>query len=355
MWKWTKRIVGTVVVLALLIVAGGTVYALSVGHPPERRPELATPLPEGVPPAPAGWPTEYTALAAGVLLHDLVPWEDKEPVQGVEQTLDLVYSEPGGKPLGLDLYRPATLESGERYPGLVLYYGGGWKRGRKDQLRAYAQYFAANGYVVAAVQYRLRREGLWPKSIHDAKAAVRWMRAHADEYQIDPKHIGVMGNSAGAYLALMVGYTAGIEEFEGDGGWPEEDSSVQAVVDIYGPTDFTEPIRRDHPLVVAYMDGTYEEDPTRFERASPIRYVDEGSPPTCIIHGTVDMLVPVHQSDWLVEKLREHNVPHHYSRIDGWPHAMDFVEEIHEHTRALALAFFDEYLKGEADAIKEAA
>jgi dipeptidyl aminopeptidase/acylaminoacyl peptidase len=143
----------------------------------------------------------------------------------------------------------------------------------------------------------------------------------------------------------MAGYTAGVPEFEGAGGCAEQSSAVQAVVDIYGPTDFTEPIRRDHSAVTAYMNGRYEQDPARFEKASPLRYVTEKTPPTCVIHGTVDYLVPVHQSDWLVEKLKEKGVPHYYSRVNGWPHAMDAVLAVNKHTRALAVDFFDKYLK----------
>jgi acetyl esterase/lipase len=364
---WIRRIVKAVVALLLLAVVGGGAYALIVGRPPARRPELVTPLPEGVPAPPRGYPSEITAFASAYLLHDLIPWEDAPAVDGVVETLDVQFGTGGGEPLYLDLYQPPALEAPA--PGLVLYYGGGWTRGRKDQLRTYAQFLAQHGYVVATAQYRLKKAGQWPNSIHDAKCAVRWMRAHAAQYKVDPARIGVMGNSAGAYLALMVGYTAGDPFFEGEGGWADQSSAVQAVIDIYGPVDFTEPVRRDHPLILRYMNGwyendpahfengrhendpvhfengRYEDDPARFEKASPIRYVTPKTPPTCVIHGTVDMLVPVHQSDWLVEKLRDQGVPHLYSRLDGWPHAMDFVADVHAHTRALALYFFDQHLK----------
>jgi len=212
-------------------------------------------------------------------------------------------------------------------------------------LRSYAQYFAQHGYVVATPQYRLKEAGRWPKSVEDAKAAVRWMRAHAAENGVDPNRIGVMGNSAGAYLALMVGYTPGMPEFEGSGGKPEQSSAAQAVVDIYGPVDFTDPARRDHELLQGYMNGPYEQNVARYEQASPVRYVTEKTPPTCAIHGTVDMLVPVGQSDLLVETLKAKGVPHLYSRIDGWPHAMDVVDDVSKHTKALIVHFFDQHLK----------
>lgn len=342
MKRWFKRIALTLLVLLLLTFAGGLGYALTRGYPPAGRPELIA-LPEGIPAPPHGWPTEYASFAAGFLLYDLVAYENGPAMEGVKEIHDIEFGTGGGKPLLLDLYMPADISAPA--PAIVFYYGGGWKGGRKDQLRQYAQEFAKHGYVTACAQYRLKEEGRWPGSIQDAKCAVRWMRAHAAEYHIDPTRIGVSGNSAGAYLALMVGYTPGVQEFEGDGGWQDQSSTVQAVVDIYGPVDFTEPVRRNHPLITAYMNGTYEQDPSRYEKASPIRYVNAQTPPTCVIHGTVDMLVPVHQSDWLVEKLAKEGVPHYYSRIDGWPHACDMVADVHTHTCALMMAFFDKYLR----------
>lgn len=342
--KFFRRILKWVGCLLLLAVVGLAIGLCVYGHAPAKRPDLVTALPEGVPAPPRGYPSEITSFIAGYFFYDIIPIEDAPPVPGVAMKTDIQYGTGDSIPLYLDLYAAESAQGPA--PGILLFYGGGWRDGRKDQLRIYAQHFALHGYVVAAVQYRLKEEGQWPKSVQDVKCAVRWMRAHAAEIGVDPDHIGVMGNSAGAYLALMAGYTSGVEEFEGNGGWPEQSSAVQAVVDIYGPTDFTEPERRNHSFVVSYMNGIYEEDPARFEKASPIRYVTEASPPTCVIHGTVDMLVPVHQSDWLVEKLKEKGVPHYYSRIDGWPHAMDAVQLVNNHTKALALNFFDTYLKG---------
>lgn len=340
---WVRRILKVCGVLLLLIVIGLVTTILLWGRPPAKRPDLVTPIPAGVPEPPRGYPSQISAFLAAYAFYDLIVIEDAPGVDGVDERYDIVYGKGGDTELSLDLFLPTGID--KPAPGVVLFYGGGWKSGRKDQLREYAQHFARNGYVVALPQYRLRDTGVWPNSVHDAKTAMRWMRAHAEENFVDPDRIGVMGNSAGAYLALMVGYTPGVEEFEGDGGWEEFSSDAQVVVDIYGPTDFTEPERRNHDLIVSYMSGVYEDDPSRYERASPIRYVNADTPPTCVIHGTVDMLVPVHQSDWLVEKLQEHGVPHYYSRIDGWPHAMDGVRAVNLHTRELILAFLDEYLR----------
>ncbi|MGI6139741.1 MAG: alpha/beta hydrolase fold domain-containing protein [Candidatus Hydrogenedentales bacterium] len=347
--KLFRKILKWAGLLFLLLLLGGVAFICIHGRAPAKRPDLVTAVPEGVPLPPRGYPSEWTSMGAGYFFYDLIAIENAPPLPGVVMDEDIQYGVGDDTPLFLDVYRSESQEGSA--PGVLLFFGGGWRSGRKDQLRVYAQYFAQQGYVAATVQYRLREAGQWPKSIHDAKCAVRWMRAHAEEYGIDPERIGVMGNSAGAYLALMTGYTAGNPEFEGDGGWAEYKSDVQAVVDIYGPADFTEPKRRDHSLIVKYMNGVYEEDPQRFEAASPIRYVTAETPPTCIIHGTVDMLVPVTQSDMLAEKLIEKGVPYYYSRINGWPHAMDVVTSINNHAKALIVDFFDHYLKGEGEEV----
>ena len=348
--KLFRRILKWTAIVLLLAVTGLVTYLCLHGVAPARRPDLVTPLPAGVPAPPHGYPSEYSSFAAAFLFYKLIPLEDAPPVPGVVMKTDIQYGTGDGTPLYLDVYLPEKPQSGP-VPGVLLFYGGSWKGGSKDQLRIYAQELARHGYVAVTPQYRLKEAGRWPKSVQDAKCAVRWLRAHAAEYGVDPARIGVSGNSAGGYLALMVGYTSGVPEFEGDGGWQDQSSAVQAVVDFYGPTDFTEPVRRDHDAIVSYMNGKYDQDPARFEKASPLRYVTEKTPPTCVIHGTVDMLVPVQQSDRLVEKLKEKGVPHCYSRINGWPHAMDAIQSVNRHTKALVVAFFDQHLK-KAEAAK---
>lgn len=340
--KLLRRVAIGIVVVFLLAVAGLTIFVLTTGSAPELRPDLVTKLPEGVPPAPHGYPSEYSAALMGLIFYDLVPLESFPTPAGVKEKTDIEFGTGGGKTLLLDLYWPENMD-GPR-PGIVLFYGGSWLGGEKEQLKCYATYFAQHGFVAATPQYRLREEGRWPNSVQDAKCAVRWMRAHAKEYSIDPDRIGVSGNSAGAYLAMMVAYTPGVAEFEGDGGWAEFSSAAQAVVEIYGPTDFTQYIKRDHDAIVKYMNGHYLNDPARFAFASPINHIGPATPPTCLIHGTVDMLVPVEQADKLAQKLMEADVPYWYSRVNGWPHAMDAVEAVNEHTRELALKFFEKYL-----------
>jgi acetyl esterase/lipase len=175
--KWTACLM---LVLVLALTIGVCVY----GHAPAKRPDLVTALPEGVPAPPHGYPSEITSFLAAYFFYDLIPLEKAPPVPGVVMKADLPYGTGDGIPLSLDLYSPESATG--PLPGIVLLYGGSWKGGSKDQLRIYAQHFALHGYVVATPQYRLKKDGLWPRSVQDAKCAVRWMRAHAAENGVDP-------------------------------------------------------------------------------------------------------------------------------------------------------------------------
>jgi acetyl esterase/lipase len=260
---------------------------------------------------------------------------------------DISYGSTESRPLKLDLYSPQAADG--PVPGLVFIHGGGWKAGKKEDYRIYGLTFAQKGYVVASVQYRLSGEAQYPAAIHDVKAAVRWMRSEAASIGVDPDRIGVAGGSAGGHLAMMVGYTSDVDAFDGNSGNTAVSSRVQAVVDIYGPTDLTTDFARSQSeagsVLKQFLGGTYEEQTDRYIAASPIRYVTPDDPPTLILHGTIDEVVPINQSDLLVAKLKEVGVPYIYDRLPGWPHAMDIANPVNERCVWFMQRFFDRYLK----------
>jgi acetyl esterase/lipase len=159
---------------------------------------------------------------------------------------NLTYGKGGDTELKLDLARP----QGEGpFPAIVFIHGGGWYQGGRQAYRTQIEQAAARGYVAATISYRLmqfdqeNRETttaapIFPAQIHDAKAAVRWLRANAKKYTLDPERIGVWGSSAGGHLGALLGTSGDVEELEGSGGNLDQSSRVQAVVDWYGPTDF---------------------------------------------------------------------------------------------------------------------
>jgi len=266
---------------------------------------------------------------------------------GVEIKRDVEYGRAGNRPLLLDLYLPKNVDGA--VPGLVFIHGGGWKSGGKEDYRFYGLRFAEKGYVVASIQYRLSREAQYPAAVHDVKAAVRWMRSEAESVGVDPQHIGVAGGSAGGHLSMMVAYSSDVPELDGDSGHPGVSSRVQCIVDLYGPTDLTTQFSRTRSVedssLSRFFDGTYGEQKQNYEAASPIRYVTSDDPPTLILHGTIDEIVPIEQADLLARCLHEAGVPYLYDRLPGWPHAMDLALSVNERCVWLMERFFDRYLR----------
>ncbi len=258
-------------------------------------------------------------------------------------TQDIEYGQGGGESLKLDLYQRKGLD--HPVPAILFIHGGGWSKGGRNDYHFYCVKFAELGYVVATASYRLVPEWQYPAAVHDVKCAVRWLRANAMKYHIDPEMIGVAGGSAGGHLSMMVGYSSDVPELEGDGGNDDVSSQVQAVVNLYGPTDLTVPVAAEHPTVLAFFgDNKIDEVRTDYEQASPLTHVTEDDPPTLIIQGTIDDLVPVSQADALALKLHEVGVPFRYDRLTGWPHTLDLAEVINVRCRRLMREFFAEYL-----------
>jgi acetyl esterase/lipase len=310
--------------------------------------ELGEPAPEA-PPGYASNDEVIAAMTSGAVktinLLQVTP-------NSVTVRKDVEYGNAGDRPLLLDLYSPKDLK--EPVPGLIFIHGGGWKHGKKEDYRIYGLRFAQQGYVVASVQYRLSGEAGYPAAIHDVKAAVRWMRSQADSIGVDPDRIGVAGGSAGGHLAMILGYTADVSSFDGDSGHPDVSSRVQAVVNIYGPTDLTTAFARQQStgsLLSGFFGGTYDERTSLYEEASPIRYVTPDDPPTLILHGTIDDVVPIDQADLLAAKLKSTGIPYIYDRLPGWPHAMDVAYPVNERCAWFMERFFDRYLR-QMDATK---
>ncbi|HSW00766.1 MAG TPA: alpha/beta hydrolase [Sedimentisphaerales bacterium] len=214
-------------------------------------------------------------------------------------------------------------------------------------MKYYCVKFAEKGYVTATASYRLTQEAPFPAAVEDVKCAVRWLRANASAYQIDPNRIAVSGNSAGGHLALMVGYSDD-PSLEGAGGNPGVSSRVCAAVDFYGLADLTSESVRKHKLITDFLGGkAFEEAPEVFKQASPLCHLTKDDPPTLIFQGTLDNLVPVAQSDALAEKLKELGIDCVYERYEGWPHAMDAAETVNRRCLYQMEQFFRKHVSNE--------
>lgn len=210
---------------------------------------------------------------------------------------DVTYCTGGGHPLLMDLYLPNKFP--HAVPAVLWLHGGGWRNGDKKNSWIVIK-LAERGLVAASANYRLIGEAGFPAAIEDAKCAVRFLRANADQYGIDPERIGIAGLSAGGHLAMLAATAPASANLEGSGGWAKVSSRVSAVLSWYGPTDFSvgpTAFERGHgPSIKDFLGGTPEENPENYKNASPIHWVRKGDPPLLMIHGQDDTTVPFDQS-----------------------------------------------------------
>jgi acetyl esterase/lipase len=229
---------------------------------------------------------------------------------------DIPYTVRNGQPLLLDVYQPAGPATGPR-PAVVLIHGGGWTSLDKSTMRGMAHLLARSGFTAFSVDYRLLQgaENRSPAQLDDVQRAVRWVRANASKYAVNPGRIGAFGHSAGGQLAALLG----MEETRdnSDPSLAEYSSQVQAVVDVSGPTDFTSQRDADGDAFLANFFGTdYAKDPAPWRDASPVFHVSKASAPVLIVHGTRDDQVPIAQSEELLEHLQQAGVPAALIKLD---------------------------------------
>jgi len=222
---------------------------------------------------------------------------------------DIVYGVVDGVALKMDLYYPKTMISSA--PVAVYVHGGGWTRGDKASGAGLpeVQELVNRGYLVAAINYRLAPRYKFPAQIEDVKYAIRYLRANAQKYEADPNRIGAWGGSAGGHLVALLGVTDAKAGFDGSGGYLDQSSRVQAVVDMFGPADLTKLSAGATPRLLQIIFGPTDRNDEIFKRASPVTYVSIDDPPFLILHGELDELVPANQSQILHEKLKATGVP----------------------------------------------
>ena len=273
---------------------------------------------------------------------------------------DVAYLAPG-RDEKLDLYLPAPPAAGQRSPAVVWIHGGGFTGGVKTEARAkeVCTTFANAGYVAISVEYRLG-DGAWPTNLHDCKNGVRFLRAHAAVYQVDPDRIAVAGGSAGGYLALMVGFTGDQAEFEPTGAatpYPGVSSRVRAVIDLYGISDLLTrqaiapdgtPTGKFHPPGPAKVFGSADPAAAVYRAASPVAHITRNSPPVLILHGNRDTTVDRAQSEELAGILAKNGVPYDHVVVAGAGHTFDFEtwnkKPLSRDLRPVALAFLAQHL-----------
>lgn len=237
---------------------------------------------------------------------------------------DIAYVPNGHERQTLDLFLPAA---DGPLPLLIWVHGGAFRMGSKADKVPLA--YLEDGFAVASLNYRLSQHALFPAQIQDIKAAVRWLRAHAADYNLDPNRFGAFGESAGGHLVAMLGVTGHVDEFE-VGEHLDVSSRVQAVADHFGPTDFLQMDTHRLPTGMIHdvpdspeselVGGPIQDHPDRVAAANPVTYVRGDAPPFLIVHGDQDPLVPYHQSVLLNDALQAAGVPVTFYTVKGEGH-----------------------------------
>jgi acetyl esterase/lipase len=298
---------------------------------------------DAAPKPPSGYRSMNWIKAAVLLkLEKLVNTKPEVP-DSIAAFRNIVYKKLGDRELQLDLYRAKT--TARSAPLLVFIHGGAWKSGQREDYLVYLLAFAAKGYVTATVSYRLSREAMYPAAVQDVKCALRWLKQHCANYGFDPNRIALIGGSAGGHLAMMVGYSHGSAEFNGECAADSIDDRVQAVVNIYGPCDLTTPFAVNNSVVIKFLGASYSESPEIYQLASPLHWLTADDPPTLIFHGTIDEVVPISQSDTLKTRLDRLAIPNSYHRLKGWPHTMDLSAKVNAYCVYYMNDFFKKYLQ----------
>ena len=303
----------------------------------------------------------HVAFGLFLLLALTNLWAAQSVPSDVTIIRDVEYGKGGGHPLLLDIVRPKDTPK-DPMPAIVLIHGGGWSGGSKDSGIEAMTAAAQKGYFGATIDYRLSGEAPFPAQIEDCKCAIRWARAHAKEYNIDPDRIGVWGGSAGGHLVALLGTSGGVKYLEGKGGWEEYSSRVQAVCDYFGPSDllkFVEDAEKGilppgyeqilgklgsgDDILSKFVGGPANEKKDVCRRASPITYVTKDDAPFLICHGDQDPLVPLDQSTLLDKALKKAGVESTLIVVKGGGHGWTNHPEV---DKAVA-DFFEKHLKKE--------
>lgn len=232
---------------------------------------------------------------------------------------EIAYSHTGDRDLKLDIYRP---RGENHHTAVLLLHGGGWRMGDKGMMELFGPELAGLGFTAVAPEYRLLGETPWPAMLGDVKAAIRWTRANAESLDIHPDRVAVQGFSAGAHLALMAGGTPDMPDFNGSGENNTVSDEVAAVVAFFPPIEFTTGTPTPEMVPARDLLGKSATEETA-RQASPVNHISKEYPPTFLLHGTADQIIPHTTSQRMFNLLSEQGVPvemHLYP-----PHTHEFV------------------------------
>jgi acetyl esterase/lipase len=261
---------------------------------------------------------------------------------GVTFTRDIEFSNPDNQHLQVNLAQP---KGDGPFPAIVCIHGGGFRAGKRESYDKLCLTLAQHGYVAITVTYRLAPMYQFPAAVQDCKTAVRWLRANAAKYHVDPKRIGTTGGSAGGHLVQFLGVTAGVPEFEGE-GYKDQSSAVSCVVNYYGPSDLSKSYGASvdaAEVLPLFFGGDLSTKRREHIVGSPLYWATPDAAPTLIVHGTKDDHVAFEQATWMVDRLKACMVEVELLPLEGAGHGFKGPDA--EKAEAAMLAFFDKHLK----------
>ncbi len=250
---------------------------------------------------------------------------------GVAFERDIEFSNPDNQHLQVNLAQPK--DGAGPFPAIVCIHGGGFRAGKRES------------YDKLTVTYRLAPAYQFPAAVQDCKAAVRWLRANAAKYHVDPARIGVTGGSAGGHLAQFLGVTNGVKEFEGEGNL-DQSSAVSCVVNFYGPSDFTKSYDKSvdaKDVLPLFFGGDLTTKRREHVVGSPLYWVTPDAAPTLCVHGTNDDHVAYEQATWIVDRLKASAVEAELLTMEGAGHGFKGADA--DKAEAALIEFFDKHLK----------
>jgi acetyl esterase/lipase len=268
----------------------------------------------------------------------------------VEAHYNLTYVTYDKRALQLDLFRPAAAIDSRS--AVVLVHGGGWRSGYRENLVPLAIALAQRGYIAATISYRLAPEAQYPAAIHDVKAAVRWVRSHAELYGIDPERIAIGGSSAGGQIASLVGVTNGVERFDPQAQRSSVSSAVQVILNIDGLSDFTSEEARKHEddpsrdpsSAGSWFGGRYAEKRELWHDASPTYYVHADMPPILYLNSARERFGV--GRDEMIEKMKPLGIPYQVTILPETPHTYWLFDPWLQPAAGIIADFLDRYLAG---------
>jgi acetyl esterase/lipase len=256
---------------------------------------------------------------------------------------DIEFANPDNQHLQVNMARPK--DGAGPFPAVVCIHGGGFRAGKRESYDKLCLTLAQNGYVAITVTYRLAPAYPFPAAVLDSKSAVRWLRANAAKYHVDPTRIGVTGGSAGGHLSQFLGVTAGVKKFDA-GDNLDQSSAVACVVNFYGPSDLTKSYGKSvdaAQVLPLFFAGDLSTKLREHIVGSPLYWVTPNAAPTLVVHGTEDKFVAYEQAGWMVDKLKASAVEAELLTLEGAGHGFKGADA--EKAEKALIEFFGRHLK----------